>query len=231
MAIEQDDRGAIDLATIQAEVDDHPHGRVPRELRRRQLMALAEQLFVEKGYAAASMDELATRAGVSKPVIYDLFGAKDRLFEACTENVADALSVAVAADVSAAGTDPEARLRAGALAWFRFVDGRRPLWDALLSSSDAPATAAIDAIRTRQDGFVASMLTAMADDLGVPVDHELLGAVATAMNGAFEALARWWHDHLDHSAEELAELYTALVLPGLAALGQFPMYDADAART
>lgn len=34
------------------------------------------------------------------------------------------------------------------------------------------------------------------------------------MNGAFEAMGRWWHDHPERSADELATLYTALVLPG-----------------
>ncbi len=38
------------------------------------------------------------------------------------------------------------------------------------------------------------------------------------MNGAFEAMGRWWTKHPDRSAEELAELYTALVLPGLVEL-------------
>ena len=50
------------------------------------------------------------------------------------------------------------------------------------------------------------------------IPPELLAAVATAMNGAFEALGRWWSDHPDRTAAELADLYTALVLPGLAGL-------------
>lgn len=206
------------LEEITAAVAAHPHGRVPRELRRRQVLAVAEELFVERGYSAASMDDLAARVGVSKPVIYDLVGSKDAVFEACVARVADLLAVQVASAVVEAGADETERLRAGALAWFEFIESRRALWGALLSSSDAPTTAAIESIRTRQDAFVAQQLAGAAQERGEDVDREVVEAVATAMNGAFEALGRWWNDHPDRTAQELADLYTGLVLPGLTAL-------------
>ncbi len=210
---------APDTATlddIDGEIARYAHGRVPRALRRRQILAVAEQLFAERGYGATSMDDLAARTGVSKPVLYETVGAKDVVFEACLGRVADALAARVAAAVADADpADEAAGLRAGALAWFEFIGERRPLWEALLSSNDAPTTDAVAAIRARQDGFVAEQLRAGAAARGVAVDTVLVGAVATAMNGAFEALGRWWHDHDGRSADELADLYTALVLPGL----------------
>lgn len=207
------------LEQVQEEVDGYGHGRVPRDVRRRHILAVAEQLFVERGYAAASMDDLAGRIGVSKPVIYEIVGSKDEVFEACVARVADELAEQVATAVLEADAEDEtAALRAGALAWFEFIGERRPLWEALLSSSDVPTTDAVEAIRSRQDGFVALQLVEGARARGVEPDPELAGAVATAMNGAFEALGRWWHDHPDRTAAELAELYTALVLPGLTAL-------------
>jgi AcrR family transcriptional regulator len=164
------------------------------------------------------MDELAARAGVSKPIVYDLVGPKEGVFAACMEQAADELADRVATAVDAAGDDAFDRLRAGALAWFEFISARRAVWDALLASPDAPTTAAVDAIRHRQDSFVAAELLAKADAEGRDVDRELVGAVATAMNGAFEALGRWWHAHPDRTAAELAELYTAMVVPGLVGL-------------
>jgi AcrR family transcriptional regulator len=209
---------AGELDVIEAEVRKHAHGRVPAELRRRQVLAVAERLFVERGYAATSMDHVEAGAGVSKPVVYELVGSKEKLFEACMARAADALAASVAVAVAGAGDGDDARLRAGALAWFEFIGERRALWDALLASDDAPASAAIEAVRARQDGFVAAQLAASARADGHDVDDELVAAVATAMNGAFEALGRWWSDHPGRSAAELADLYTALVLPGLAGL-------------
>src|ERR687893_311822 len=55
-----------------ARIQDFRHGRVPREVRERQLVELGEELFAERGFAKTSMDELARRAGVTKPVIYEL---------------------------------------------------------------------------------------------------------------------------------------------------------------
>ena len=214
--------GTSELRAIEAEVRTYAHGRVPRELRRRQLLAVAEQLFVAQGYAATSMDDVAAGAGVSKPIVYELVGSKHEVFEACMARAADALATRVAHAVLAAGDDDATRLRAGALAWFEFIGERRALWDALLASDDAPASAAIEAVRARQDGFVAAQLAATAGADGRSVDPDLVGAVATAMNGAFEALGRWWSGHPDRTAEELADLYTALVLPGLTGLLGWP---------
>ncbi len=210
--------GSAELAVIEAEVRGHAHGRVPRDLRRRQVLAVAEQLFVGQGYAATSMEDIAAGAGVSKPIVYDLVGAKDKVFEACMARAADALAASVATAVAEAGDTDAARLRAGALAWFEFVVERRGLWEALLASDDAPTSSAIEAIRARQDGFVAAQLSSTARGEGRAVDDEVVAAVATAMNGAFEALGRWWSTHPDRTAAELADLYTALLLPGLEGL-------------
>jgi len=206
---------AAELEAIEAEVARHAHGRVPRDLRRRQVLAVAERLFVERGYAATSMDDVAAGAGVSKPIVYGLVGSKEQVFEACMARAADELAARVATAVAVAGDEPGPRLRAGALAWFEFIGERRPLWDALLASDDAPASAAIAAVRARQDAFVAAQLAAGAEADGRGVDPDLLAAVATTMNGAFEALGRWWSEHPARSAAELADLYTALLLPGL----------------
>ena len=195
---------------------------LPKAERRAAILKAAATAFAHKGFAATSMDDVAAGAGVSKPIVYELVGSKHEVFEACMARAADALASRVADAVLAAGDDDATRLRAGALAWFEFIGERRSLWDALLASDDAPASAAIEAVRARQDGFVAAQLAATAGADGRSVDPELVGAVATAMNGTFEALGRWWSGHPDRTAEELADLYTALVLPGLTGLLGWP---------
>src|ERR671938_1780699 len=112
-----------------ARIEDFRHGRVPRAVRERQLVDLGEQLFAERGFAKASMDELARRAGVTKPVIYELFGSKDGLFRACLEGLAlrlaeEIAAAARAADVADAGAaNAEARLRAGGVPLPRVAPG------------------------------------------------------------------------------------------------------------
>src|SRR3954471_20620072 len=111
-----------------ARIEDFRHGRVPRALREGQLVELGEELFAERGFAKASMEELARRAGVTKPVVYELFGSKEGLFTACVDRTIERLAADISAAVRAE-TDPEARLRAGGLAFIRFAAGNRVTWE------------------------------------------------------------------------------------------------------
>jgi AcrR family transcriptional regulator len=201
-------------ARVAAQVAEFARGRVPRELRRRQVLAVAADLFVERGFAEASMDELARRVGVSKPVIYDLIGSKEALFGEIVATEAQALSRAVEAAVDAE-RDTDKKLYAGALAFFRFAEQRREAWDALLCADAAPVNAELAAARRFHGARVAEMLARAAAERGSDVDPLLIEASAQAINGAFEALATWWKEHASLSAETLAAIVTGLVQPGL----------------
>lgn len=211
------------IAKLEAEVGQHAHGRVPRELRRRQLLELATTLFSERGFAAASMDELATRAGVSKPVIYDLFGSKEGLLIAAIDELGIELNATVLAAV-AGRSKPAELLQAGGLAFFRFVGERRDTWAMVFSAtrslSDASpsATAKLEEIRQRQDGLVSAVILAAARELGNEPDPLELGAITRALNGVYEGMVEWWAGHPEVEAEQLTEWVVALILPGLEAM-------------
>src|SRR5919107_916932 len=65
--------------------------RLPRDERRGQLLAAASEVFVDRGYHAAGMDEIADRAGVSKPVLYQHFSSKLELYLAVLQRHVDNL--------------------------------------------------------------------------------------------------------------------------------------------
>jgi AcrR family transcriptional regulator len=200
---------------LQAQVAEFAHGRVPRALRRSQVLAVAAELFTERGFAA-SMDELARRVGVSKPVIYDLVGSKEALFGELVAQEAQELSRAVQSAVDAE-PEPEKKLYAGALAFFRFAEQRRQAWDSLLTADATPVNAELAAARRFHATQVAAMLARGAADLGGSADLQLIDACAHAINGACEALAHWWKQHPELRAEALAAILTGLVRPGLTA--------------
>ena len=210
---------------LAGEVAAHAHGRVPRELRRRQLLAEARELFVERGYHAASMDELARRMGVSKPVVYDLAGSKEQLFRDVMALVGEELTARIA---SAVGAEPDLgrRLHAGILGFLRYVDEHRAEWSALLSSiarSAGPPSDELAALQRAQVMLVAGLITAGPDGGGAaPLVAEVL---AQAINGAVESAALWWREHPELSPEILADLLTRFLSPGLLAVssrGDFP---------
>jgi AcrR family transcriptional regulator len=197
------------------ELANYRHGRVPRELRERQLLAIAEDLFAERGYQRASMDELARRAGVSKPLIYELFSSKDELHRRLFERAADELASAVATSIAPDGC-LEATLREGAVAFFRFIDNHRAAWAMLYADEGgAPHTPHLNEIRARQTSLVAGLLTSRAQQLDVAIDPNHLEAVANAINGAFEWMAHWWRANPDVEPETLAGWLVELVVPGV----------------
>src|ERR1700739_141495 len=69
--------------------------RLPRLARRRQLLDAAMAVFVARGYHAAAMNEIAERAGVSKPVLYQHFPGKQDLYLALLDESIESLIEAV----------------------------------------------------------------------------------------------------------------------------------------
>src|SRR5580692_9100314 len=107
--------------TLTAASDTRPRGnRLPRHERRRQLLDAALELFVTRGYHAAAMDEIAERAGISKPVLYQHFPSKLELYLALLDESVDALIDTVR---QALGSTTENKQRVAATfgAYFGFV--------------------------------------------------------------------------------------------------------------
>src|SRR5579871_4370328 len=95
--------------------------RLPRSARRRQLLAAAQEVFVAQGYHAAAMDEIAERAGVSKPVLYQHFPGKLDLYLALLDQHVDLLGEQVLTALTTT-EDNKQRVEACIQAYFDFVD-------------------------------------------------------------------------------------------------------------
>jgi len=198
-------------------VKGHRSGRVPRAVRAEQLRDVADELFAERGFHGASMDELAKRAGVSKPVIYDHFGSKEQLFATCVRRTGEALAEQVATAVRKE-SDPRARLRAGSIAYFRFLEQQLQAWAVLFAEEearDARFAAEASRIRRRQSDL---MISLMAETSGTAPGHQgraRLEAMTLAIAGAYESLSLWWREHPEVPPEELADWLLDLIWPGL----------------
>ena len=190
------------------QVADYKHGRVPRAVREQQLVELAEQLFSERGYAGASMDELARRAGVTKPVVYELFGSKEGLFGVCVDRSIERLASEIS-DAVHAEDDPEARVRAGGLAFLRFAANNRVAWELMMEGRFSDAAVEV---RCRQAALVHELLLEKAP---ADVDPRELELAAHAVNSAYEGVAHWMWEHPDVPLERLADWTVERLLPGL----------------
>ena len=114
--------------------DARPRGtRLPRSVRRKQLLGAAREVFVAQGYHAAAMDDIAERAGVSKPVLYQHFASKRDLYLQLLGEVGTELRETIAkATVNASG--PRQQIEGGIRAYFEFVEHRGDAFRVLFGS-------------------------------------------------------------------------------------------------
>lgn len=189
--------------------------RMARADRGAQLLDVAEKCFADTGFAATSMEEVAERAGVTKPVLYDHYGSKDGLFAAVLARSGEQLREATA--LSVIGADgPAAALSAGLRAYFEFIDEHATGWSVLLTEAAAASAAAsaLEAIRDRQAAFLTAMLAAHLEGLG----EARAAAWAQAIIGACERLA-YHRRTAPMSAQEAADTLMDLLWDGLDTLG------------
>src|SRR5215212_1674937 len=103
---------------------------MPRAVREQQMLEVAGELFAERGFHAASMDEIAERADISKPMLYAYFGSKEGLYSAYMERIGARLLEAMDAAVDPA-LEPRAQVYASMAAFLGFVEEHRPGWAVL----------------------------------------------------------------------------------------------------
>jgi AcrR family transcriptional regulator len=196
--------------------------RLPRSARRVQLLRAAQEVFVESGYYAAAMDEIADRAGVSKPVLYQHFPGKLDIYLALLDQHSGELLGLVRAAL-ASTTDNKARVAATIAAYFEFVD-RDGAPFRLVFESDLTNEVAV---RERVDKLSQDCATAIAEvikeDTDLPdAEAHLLGM---ALSGMAQICARFWLSQGSSiPRDEAARLVATLSWRGL---GGFPKIERE----
>ncbi|WP_435792242.1 TetR/AcrR family transcriptional regulator [Actinacidiphila glaucinigra] len=169
--------------------------RVPKEVRERQMLDAAVATFGRLGYRAASMDGIAERAGVSKPLLYLYLNSKEELFTACIRREAAALAAAVTGAVDAEES-PERQLWSGLLGFFTHTADHPDGWAVLYRqarTTGEPFAAEVDVLREGLVEYVAGLFAAAARDAGCDAALVVgeVTALAHALVGAAESLADW----------------------------------------
>lgn len=203
------------------DVDDQPqqgrNRRLPRAVRERQILGAAIRVFSEHGYHNASMDEISSIAGVSKPMIYAYLGAKEDLFTTCIRQEAQKLVQAISTDVDGEAA-PDIQLWHGLCGFLGFVGEHRDSWRVLhrqAQSQGEPFASEIASMRAQAISLVAQLLTKAAVKKHLGEDAtEATEALAAALVGATESAADWWVDHPEVSARKLASWLMNLVWMG-----------------
>jgi AcrR family transcriptional regulator len=163
--------------------------RLPRPARRRQLLGAAQEVFVAHGYHAAAMDDIADRAGVSKPVLYQHFPGKLDLYLALLDESADKL-VAIVREALSSTADNKERVPATFRAFFDYVGTSGEAFR-LVFESDLSNEPAVRARLERTMAECAEMVSQfIREDAGVSdAEAHLLGM---ALVGMAQVSSRYW---------------------------------------
>jgi AcrR family transcriptional regulator len=192
---------------LTAASDTRPRGnRLPRHERRRQLLDAALEVFVTRGYHAAAMDEIAERAGVSKPVLYQHFPGKLELYLALLDESVDTLVEAVR-DALRSNPDNKQRVAATFGAYFEYVGGQGQAYR-LVFESDLGNEPAVRARLDRGQRECAAMVSQVVrEDAGISGDEAHL--LSVGMVGMAQVTARYWLTSRDRIPREAAEQLVA----------------------
>ncbi|MCE3553961.1 TetR/AcrR family transcriptional regulator [Pseudonocardia sp. RS11V-5] len=188
--------------------------RLSRSARRAQLLVAARDVFAAQGYHAAAMDDIAEKAGVSKPVLYQHFPGKLELYRALLTTYADELVNRVREAIDHTQDNRE-RVHAAVAAYFDFVAGEGHAYRLVFESDlrgEPEAAALVDGALTRCIDSVAAVVT---EDAGL--DGERARLLAVGLVGLSQVTAQYWLDSEQTiPRDEAVALMSALAWKGLA---------------
>ena len=187
--------------------------RLPRRARRAQLLSAALEVFVAQGYHAAAMDDIAERAGVSKPVLYQHFPGKLDLYLALLDQSCDTI-VSAAAKALESTDDNKQRVTATMHAFYDYVASAEGAFRLVFESdlNNEPAVRAqVERVTNECSAMIAHVIH---DDTGLPDEASRL--LAVSLVGMAQVSARFWlSDGNGISKSEAAALVAGLAWRGI----------------
>ncbi len=187
--------------------------------RRAQLIDVGRKAFAEKGFEAVSVEELAERGGVSKPILYQHFGGKEGLYAVIVDREMERIVEIITAAISSGS--PKDRVERAATSFLRYV-ADNPDGFAVLSH-DKPAGA--------EEGGLSSVLNEVAARVGRIFATEFKKAgfnpkfapiYAHALIGMVAFVGQWWVTERKPSVEVVSSHISALAWMGLRHLPRKP---------
>jgi len=198
--------------------------RLNASARRAQLIEVGRAVFAERGFEATSVEEIAKRAKVSKPIVYEHFGGKEGLYAVVVDREVEHI-VRRIAEAVATGS-PRERLEAAVVAYLAYVKERPNGFAVLLR--DAP--------RTKRSGQMPALMYELADRIGDVFSEKFRRAgyaenaapiYAHALVGMVAFVGQWWTEsRKPPPADVVASHVAALGWMGLRHLPKKPALQA-----
>jgi AcrR family transcriptional regulator len=171
-----------------------------------QMLVAAARVFAEHGYHAASMDEIAALADVSKPLLYRYFVSKDGLYLAIIERAGQHLVDGLALIQSV--KDPLQRIEMTAMGLLTFIGRYRDLWLVMYNEAMGGSSPVAQRVGEFRAQIIADGCINISEALGEAnaAGRARAEPLSQAMIGAGEAMARWWLRHPEIPLEQMAQM-------------------------
>ena len=163
--------------------------RLPRKARRAQLLDSALEVFAAQGFHAAAMDEIAERAGVSKPVLYQHFPGKLDLYVALLDQSCDTLVEATRTALSSTEDNKE-RVAATMSAFYDYVASEEGAFRLVFESDLTNEPAVRERVDRVTEECAALITHVIEDDTSLPAEQARL--LAVSLVGMAQVSARYW---------------------------------------
>ncbi len=187
--------------------------RLPRDERRAQLLAAALDVFTAAGYHSAAMDEIADRAGVSKPVLYQHFPSKLDLYLAVLDTHIDSLVFAIQRAIQST-PDNAKRVQATIGAYFDFIEAEGEAFRLLFESDMNVEPAVRERLNRMTYDCAAAVSAVISLDTGLPQEAAML--LGVGLIGSAQVTARHWLERDSKLSREQAQaLATNIIWRGI----------------
>ncbi|MCE5289775.1 MAG: TetR/AcrR family transcriptional regulator [Nocardiaceae bacterium] len=198
-----------------------PKRRLKGEQRRELIVDAARALFTERAYDEVSIGDIASRAGVSRTVMYDHFPSKQALVQSFLMEEMSALLAALTDQVLSEGSTRD-RFIAVLRTYFAFLS-ERPLAFRMLaldSRTDADIAKAGRDLRDLSDQALGAALAADAERAGINVDSSHRTISVVMLTSAIRGLSEWWFENPEISSSELADAAFELLWGGVRSIAE-----------
>jgi AcrR family transcriptional regulator len=188
--------------------------------RREQLLEVGRKLFAEKGFEGTSVEEIAAKAGVSKPVVYEHFGGKEGLYAVVVDReirtLLDGINVALRAEATSRGL-----LEAAALALLDYIEGSTDGFRILVRDSPAGQSrgsfaSLISDVATQVEHLLAAEFKSRR------LDSKTAPLYAQMLVGMVALTGQWWLDSRKFKKADVAAHLVNLAWNGLSGLEPKP---------